>query len=174
LVQEKGFAEFFAAMRRVLGERAKARALIIGPVDPGQSDGLRPEDLVGELEPSRAIWLGHREDIADLYGAMDVFALPSYREGVPRSLMEASASGLAVVASNIRGCREVVRDGVTGILVEPREVDPLYRAILRLVDEPETRREMGRVGRAHIVENFNAAQVLDRLADYYRELTGTL
>jgi glycosyltransferase involved in cell wall biosynthesis len=168
LVREKGFLEFFEAMREVMAIRPNVRTLIIGPTEKDQSDGLDPVALASTLDPSRTAWLGHRNDIPELYSAMDVFALPSYREGVPRVLMEASAMGLPVVASNIRGCREVLKDGETGILIEPRQVQPLRTAILRLVDDGTLRAAMGRAGRAHIEKEFDAELVLDRLAAYYR------
>ncbi len=173
LVQEKGFLEFVEAMRGVMAERPNVRTLIIGPTEKDQSDGLDPVALTATLDPSRTTWLGHRNDIAELYTAMDIFALPSYREGVPRALMEASAMGLPLVASNIRGCREVVRDGQTGLLVEPRQVQPLKAAILRLVDDEALRAKMGQAGRAHIAREFDAELVLDRLAAYYRNLVSS-
>lgn len=173
MVREKGFLEFFEAMRQVMDVRPNVRMLLIGPTEKDQSDGLDPVALTSNLDPARTAWLGHRSDIPELYGAMDVFALPSYREGVPRALMEASASGLPVVATNIRGCREVVKDGETGILIEPRQVPPLRNAILRLVDDSALRTRMGQAGRAHIVKEFDAELVLDRLAAYYRNLVNT-
>jgi len=174
LVREKGFVEFFEAMRRAMAARSVVRTLIVGPNDKGQSDGLNPETFAATLDPARTTWLGHRDDLPELYAAMDVFALPSYREGIPRTLMEASAMGLPVVASNIRGCREVLKDGVTGILVEPRTVEPLAEAVLRLADDASLRARLGAAGRAHIVAAFDAPVVLDRLAAYYRRIVQDL
>lgn len=172
LVREKGFVEFFEAMRQAMADRPFVRTLIVGPDDPGQSDGLKRDDFGSTLDPQRTIWLGHRNDLPEIYSAMDVFVLPSYREGIPRTLMEASAMGLPVVASNIRGCREVARDGVTGILVEPRQVPTLHRAIVHLADDPDLRIKMGKAGREQIVAEFDASIVLDRLAAYYRRTVG--
>ncbi|MEP6651718.1 MAG: glycosyltransferase family 4 protein [Myxococcales bacterium] len=173
LVREKGFVEFFTAMREVMAQRPGVRTLIVGPVDQGQSDSVHQADFATKLDPARTIWLGRRDDLPELYSAMDIFALPSYREGIPRTLMEASAMGLPVVATRIRGCREVAKDGVTGLLVEPRQVPPLVQAILRLVDDPKLRDRFGRAGRAHVVSQFDASIVLDRLVAYYKRTVGT-
>jgi glycosyltransferase involved in cell wall biosynthesis len=170
LVREKGFLEYATAMRQLMAEQRQARALIVGPIDPGQSDGLDPPHLLDQLDPRRAIVLGHRDDLPEIYAAMDIFALPSYREGVPRTLMEASAMALPVVATDIRGCREVVDPGITGLLCPPREVGPLQQAISTLVAAPELRLQMGAAGRKRIETYFDANMVLDRLAAYYRDL----
>jgi glycosyltransferase involved in cell wall biosynthesis len=170
LVREKGFLEYFEAMRQVMAARPNARTLIVGPNDAGQSDGLDKKDFAATLDPQRTTWLGHRNDLPAVFSAMDVFALPSYREGIPRTLMEASAMGLPTVATNIRGCREVLLDGHTGLLVEPRQVPPLRDALLRLIDDGDLRRNMGATGRAHIEAEFDSRVVLDRLASYYRNL----
>lgn len=172
LVREKGFVEFHAAMQEVMRDRPRVRALIIGAEEVGQSDALTRSSFHSDLDPSRVIWLGHRNDLPRVYSAMDVFALPSYREGIPRTLMEASAMGLPVVATNIRGCREVAPNEVTGLLVEPRQVPELARAIGRLADDPVLRARLGAAGRDRIVAQFNSVVVLDRLAAYYRRIVG--
>jgi len=173
-VREKGFIEFFRAMADVMAARPGVRALVIGPPDAGQSDGISMAEATAILASPRAIWLGRRTDLPELYSAMDIFALPSYREGIPRTAMEASAMGVSVVTSDIRGCREVVKDNLTGLLVPPRQADALTTAILRLVDDPGLRRGMGGAGRHHIEAEFNADVVLDRLAAYYEGLTARL
>jgi len=172
LVREKGFVEFFRAMSRIMERRGNVRSLVVGAPDPGQSDGITQEVAISELSSPRAIWLGRRSDLPELYSAMDIFALPSYREGIPRTVMEASAMELPVVTSNIRGCREVVTDGVTGFLVEPREVLALSRAIEHLVDSEAMRAQFGQAGRRHVTAQFDARVVLDRLTSYYRSVTG--
>ncbi len=172
LVREKGFVEFYAAMQEVMKDRPRVRTLIVGAEDAGQSDALTRASFVSQLDPSRVIWLGHRNDLPRVYSAMDVFALPSYREGIPRTLMEASAMGLPVVATNIRGCREVAPNELSGLLVEPRQVPGLARALGRLADDPALRLRLGEAGRARIVAEFNSLVVLDRLAAYYRRIVG--
>ncbi|HEV8420311.1 MAG TPA: glycosyltransferase family 4 protein, partial [Actinomycetota bacterium] len=170
LVEEKGFREFVHAMGQVMAARQNVRMLLVAPRDAGQSDGIRPERLLRMVDPSRVLHLGFRSDLPELYSAMDVFVLPSYREGIPRTVLEASAMELPVVASDIRGCREAVVDGLTGLLVEPRDPRALATAISSLVDDAEERKRMGKAGRQHVVTEFDAELVLDRLSDFYRRV----
>jgi glycosyltransferase involved in cell wall biosynthesis len=125
LVAEKGVPELLSAVEQ-LGP--PHRLLLVGPHDPEKSDAL-PESLLDRARAGGAVLAGHRTDVERLYRAMDVFCLPSHREGFPRAAMEAAASGLPVVASDIRGCRQVVDDPVTGRLFPARDVDALVAAI---------------------------------------------
>jgi glycosyltransferase involved in cell wall biosynthesis len=172
LVREKGFEEFFAAMGRVMGARPRVRALVVAPEDDDQSDRLDPQRLLERVDRARTVLLGRRDDLPELYAAMDLFVLPSYREGIPRTLMEASAMALPVIATRIRGCREVVREGETGLLLEPRDEAALERMLLRLIDEPATRARLGAAGCRHIRENFDSEAVLGRLATFYGKYVG--
>ena len=105
------------------------------------------------------MFTGWREDIADLMALMDVFVLPSWREGLPRSAIEAAASGLPLVLTDIRGCREVARDGVEGSLVPVRNAPALANAIVALLDDPDARRTLGRAARARAEELFDERRV---------------
>ncbi|CCG01326.1 glycosyltransferase [Blastococcus saxobsidens] len=132
-VQEKGIAEFVAAAR-ALGERA--RFLWIGPEDPDKPDALAEEDPAVR-------WVPARSDMPGVYSALDVFVLPSYREGFSRSGMEAAACGLPMVLSDIRGCREVGDHERHLLLVPPRDADALTGAIARLLDDAALRARLG-------------------------------
>ena len=94
------------------------------------------------------MFAGWRNDLPDMLAAMDLFVLPSWREGVPRSAIEAAAMGLPLVLTDIRGCREIVRDGQEGLLVPPRDPGRLAEAIGALVREPEERARMGKAAHA--------------------------
>ena len=174
LVYEKGFAELFAAAQALIGEDRRVRLLVIGPTDAGQNDAI-PESV---LEPLRATgaaqFLPWQEDMRPWYTAMDVFVLPSHREGIPRACMEAAASGVPVVASDIRGCREVVLGGRTGVLVPPRDVPGFTDAIRRLAADGNLRARMGAEARRHIVEHFDQRMVLDRLLRFYDGIEASL
>jgi glycosyltransferase involved in cell wall biosynthesis len=115
-------------------------------------------------------YLGHVEDMPALLRGVDVVVLPSYREGVPRSLLEAAACGLPIIASDVPGCREVVKHGVNGLLVPPRDAVALACAIRHLQQDPETRRRMGAAGREAVVRDFNEHRVLSETFAVYREL----
>lgn len=161
LVKEKGFAELFQAMRHV-----EAKLWVIGERLPSEYSGaLAPmlKEIANDPDlRARISLLGRRDDVPALLSAADVFVLPSYREGMPRSIIEAMASGLPVVATNIRGCREEVVDGETGLLVPVRDARALATALNRLVDDPALRKRMGRAGHRRAQALFDETQVLNR------------
>jgi glycosyltransferase involved in cell wall biosynthesis len=113
-----------------------------------------------------------RDDVDRLYGAMDLFVLPSWREGFPRAAMEAAASGLPVVASDVRGCRQVVDHGVTGLLVPVRDGAALADAVRSLGEDPDRRRRMGEAAVRRAGERFDERQVVDIVLDTYRRVAG--
>jgi glycosyltransferase involved in cell wall biosynthesis len=169
LVREKGFLELFAAAARVRACTPAARFAVIGGDDPDKADALGPDDLAAARAAGVRL-LGARDDVVRLYAAMDIFVLPSHREGFPRAAMEAAAMGVPIVATSIRGCRQVVDDGVTGILVPTRDVDALTDAIDRLVRDPDCRHRMGAAGRAKAREAFDQQRCIDITLDTYRRL----
>jgi glycosyltransferase involved in cell wall biosynthesis len=103
----------------------------------------------------RLLMLGYRNDVPAILSLLDLFAMPSYREGMPRALLEAMATGLPVVATDIRGCREEVVDGETGLLVPPRDHYALGEAMLRILSDGEMAARMGRAGRQRVVDLFD-------------------
>ncbi len=143
LVWEKGYRELFAAARALVGHRPRIRFVVVGGLDAAKADQLGADDLAAVERDADLVALGLRDDVDDLYGAMDLFVLASHREGFPRAAMEAAASGLPVVATDIRGCRQVVDDGRTGLLVPPRDPDALAAAIARIADDAPGRAAMG-------------------------------
>ncbi len=120
LVWEKGYAELFEAAAALRRRLPQARFVVVGPLDPDKADGLSDVDLARSRERAGITFLGLRHDVAELYAAMDLYVLASHREGYPRSAMEAAAMGLPMVATDIRGCRQVVDHGTTGLLVPRR------------------------------------------------------
>jgi glycosyltransferase involved in cell wall biosynthesis len=166
LVTEKGYLELFDAMRR-LG--AEYRLLAVGPPDPEKADAL-PHTALAAAEQSGALFLGQRDDVEALYATMDVFVLPSHREGYPRGPMEAAAMGVPVVATDIRGCRQVVEHEVNGLLVPLRDVGALTDAIRRIAEDPELRSRMGRAGRRIAQERFDERRCVEIVLDTYREV----
>ncbi len=177
LVYEKGFAELVQAAEQLSLTRPNLRFVIIGPEETDQSDAMS-RDMIQALSRSGTVrFLGFQSDMAKCYAIMDLFVLPSHREGIPRACMEAAAMELPVIATKIRGCREVVKDGETGLLVPVRNAAALARAIETLADNPARRREMGKHGRLHILQSFDQQQVLDRLRTFYslfdRKLSST-
>lgn len=166
LVAEKGFRELVEASAAV--EEAHT-ILLVGPEDQEKADAL-PASLLAQARRRGVRTLGHRTDVERLLAAADVFVLASYREGFPRVAMEAAASGLPVIATDIRGCRQVVDHDDTGLLVPRREVAPLAEALRRLIRDPELRTRMGKAGRIKAEAEFDERMVVSRLLAAYHDL----
>src|SRR5690606_39642253 len=166
LVAEKGLLELFEAAR-LLDDRYLV--VVAGPDDPEKPDAL-DRATIRDAEARGVRFLGMREDVDRLYGAMDLFVLPSWREGFPRAAMEAAASGLPVVATDVRGCRQVVDDGVTGLLVPVRDGAALAAAIRTLGDDPSRCLAMGEAAVARARQRFDERTVVDIVLATYREV----
>ena len=161
LVAEKGYPELIAAMRDVdaalwiVGERLSSD-------HASAIDGALAQVEQDQILRSRVRLLGYRSDVPDLLRAADIFVLPSHREGMPRSIIEAMMTGLPVVATNIRGSREEVVNDTTGTLVPVGDAVALATALTRLVNDRELRVRMGAAGRARALALYDEANVIDR------------
>lgn len=174
LVYEKGFDELFAAAAELIPRHPGLKFVIIGPRDAAQNDAI-PQSHIDRVRQTGALrLLPWQDDMRKCYSAMDVFAMPSYREGIPRACMEAAAMGLPVIASDIRGCREVVLHGDTGLLVRVRDSAGLAQAIEQLMTQPELCRALGARAANHIRQGFSNALVLNRLREFYSGIEVTL
>jgi glycosyltransferase involved in cell wall biosynthesis len=169
LVRTKGVAEFCAAARAVRRERPDCTFLLVGPLSSEGWQAVSRSEVEGNPDVR---WLGPRPDVPALLAISDVFALPTfYREGVPRALLEAAAMGLPLVSTDMPGCRDVIRDGWNGVLVPPRDVAALTRALLRLVEaEPDVLRQMGENSRDYVERRFTLEHVADAYAEIYQRL----
>lgn len=166
LVAEKGYPEMFQAATQLDHGYV---VVCIGPDDRDKSDAL-PASMIDEATRTGIKFLGMRTDVDQLYGAMDIFILPSHREGFPRSAMEAAASGLPVIATDIRGCREVVEDGNNGYLIPVLDPEAISSAIRRLGSNSALRIGMGRAGRTRAREHFDEARLVRRVLSTYRRI----
>ncbi len=171
LVREKGFVELFEVVERLARTHPTVRWMVVGPDDPDKPDAL-DRALVQRAEQAGVRFLGRRADVERLYAAMDVFVLPSHREGFSRSGMEAAASGLPIVTTDVRGCRQVVRDGRTGLLVPVDDADALEAAISALAGDGARRSSMGEAGRALAVAEFDQRRQVEITLDTYKRLLG--
>ena len=166
LVGEKGYRELFQVAGRIREQAPSVRFLALGDRDPAKDDAITDEEM--RLVESDVTFAGWRRDVADVLAAMDVFVLPSWREGVPRSAIEAAAMGKPMVLSDIPGCRQVARHEREALLVPARNPEALEVAILRLVRDADLRRRLGRAARARALERFDENIVVDRILDGYR------
>lgn len=170
LVLEKGYGELLAAWHDVAGAFPDAELVIVGPSDDDKVDSLPPA-LIEQARRDGVHFLGMRDDVERLYHALDLYVLASYREGYPRSAMEAAACGLPIVATDIRGCRQVVDDGVTGLLVAPRDAAALGTALAELLGDPPRRAAMGEAAIRRSKELFDQQRCIDLTLDTYRRLS---
>ncbi len=166
LVAEKGYPELLTAFAR-LDQRFKL--VCVGPADPEKADGLSEAEIKAATERG-VVFLGMRTDVDRLYNGMDVFVLPSHREGFPRSAMEAAATGVPVIATDIRGCREVIDDGVNGRLIPVRSPDAIETAIREVGGDRETRRMMGAAGVEKARQEFDERRVVRRVLGTYADV----
>ncbi len=162
-IWHKGVKEFYEAAKLLAN---KAYFVYVGAVDPGN-----PSSVSGEFLRSGSIeYLGHRDDVKDLIGSCDIFVLPSYREGLPRTLLEAGALAKPLVAADTVGCRDVVIDRMNGFLVPPQDVRTLVQAIERLIDDKSLRDEFGKNARSFVEKNFAIEKIVDAYCRLYEEV----
>lgn len=170
LLIDKGVHEFVEAARMLRAEGAEARFVIAGHAPEGNPASV-PETTLAAWRAEGAVELrGFCTDMPRLLAGSHVVALPSYREGFPRALVEAAASARPVVATDVPGCRDAVIDGETGFLVPARDPAALAGAIRTLLDEPERRRRMGRAARGLAERTFSDRRVAGRHRELYRSL----
>lgn len=170
LLWDKGVAEFAAAARTALSRGYPIDFLLAGAPDPGNPASVPEETIRGWVGEGLLQWLGHVEDMPALFRSVDVVALPSYREGLPKGLIEAGACGLALVTTDVPGCREVVRDGIDGLLVPARDAAALAQAVIRLHEDPSLRDRLGNAARERALAEFDERIVLERTLGVYSEL----
>jgi glycosyltransferase involved in cell wall biosynthesis len=170
LLWDKGLAEYVEAARTL---RAQGRAidfLVAGEADPGNPAAV-PEATVKQwVEQGLLHCLGHVADMPALFRSVDAVVLPSYREGLPKGLIEAAACGLPLVTTDVPGCRHVVEDDVDGLLVPLKDGQALAAAIARLHDDPALRSRLGAAARQKALARFDERSVIANTLQVYREL----
>jgi glycosyltransferase involved in cell wall biosynthesis len=170
LLWDKGVAEYVAAIRQLRTQGRAIHALLAGTPDSGNPAAVPESTIRGWVDEGLVTWLGHVDDMASLLGSVDVMVLPSYREGLPRTLVEAAACGLPLITTDVPGCREVVSDGVDGLLVPVGDSEALAHAIRRLQDDPGFACQLGDAARLKARAQFDERIVIRRTMDVYAEL----
>jgi len=169
LVEEKGCLDAFEAVRRVKARVPNARFVFVGAFED-KPDAIGAGALVDHDIADVAQFLGHRRDVDRVYAALDVFMLPSHREGFPRSVMEAAAMGKPCIVTDVRGCRQTVDHEVTGLIVPARDPDALADALVRLLESPADRARMGAAARDKAVREFDETRIIQMILDAYDRL----
>ena len=171
LLWDKGIAEYVQAARTLRAQGKSMRFLLAGMPDPGNPAAVPESTLRAWVDEGVIEWLGHIDDMRELFQSVDILALPTYyREGLPKSLIEAAACALPLITTDMPGCREVVTDEVDGLLIPPRDADALAHAIGRLIDSPDLARRLGRAARVKALANFDERIVISRTLAVYQDL----
>ena len=168
LLRDKGVFEFIEAAKIVSSSNSTVQFILVGDVDDGNPTSLTQEEI-RELSLSGIVkFLGTRSDVAQLLAASHIACLPSYREGLPKSLIEAAAAGRPIVTTDVTGCREVVTDQVNGLLVPPRDSAALAEALLILINDPEMRKTMGARNRQKAEQEFANEIIIGQTLEIYK------
>jgi len=171
LIREKGVLEFCQAAR-ILKEKYKDQVhfVVIGDIDRGNPSCLSWDDLEEFRNTGIVQFTGHMDEPQPYFAASDIYCLPSYREGLPVTVLEAMASGLPVVTTNSPGCRETIDEGISGFLVPVRDVNSLVDRLERLIQDPALRERLGRAAREKSVREFSVEKIVDQHIDLYRNV----
>ncbi len=170
MLWDKGVGEFVEAARRSRQAGVSARFALVGDPDPGNPASVPEATLRAWQKESVVEQWGQHDDMPAVFHAAHVVCLPSYREGLPKVLLEAAACGLPIVTTDAPGCREVVRGGDNGFLVPVRDAPALAVALRRLIENPELRAQMGHRSREIALAEFSSEQVIAETLAVYREL----
>jgi len=170
LLDDKGIREFVAAAREVKRRHPKVEFIAAGAPDPGNPAAVGEAELAAWKAENVVEFAGQVTDMPAFLNSLDIFVLPSYREGLSRSLIEAGACGLPAVTTDVPGCRDVVADGENGLLVPARDAAALADAIERLVQDADLRKRMGERAREVVVEGFSNEVVNSATLGLYEEV----
>lgn len=168
LLWDKGIGEFVDAARLLKRDGVTARFVVVGSSDPGNRASIDEETLGKWREEAVVEFWGFRSDMPAVLAKAAVVCLPSYREGLPKALLEGMAAGLPCVTTDVPGCREAVSDGVNGLLVLPRDAASLATGLHRLIVDRATRQVMGARGRAIAAQQFSTEIVQNETVNLYR------
>ncbi len=172
LLWDKGVAEYVTAARQLRPRYPHVRFQLLGPVGVANPSALSRADVAAWEREGLIEYLGEADDVRPTIAAASCVVLPSYREGVPRTLMEAAAMGRPIVATDVPGCREVVADGVNGLLCEARSAESLAAALTQMLELPATaRQQMAEQGRHKVTAEFDERDVIARYLALIQRLT---
>jgi glycosyltransferase involved in cell wall biosynthesis len=173
MLWDKGVEDFVKAARIVRARDEGIRFVLVGEPDAGNPSTIPVSQLRSWSNEGAVEWWGQRSDMPDVMSQSTIVVLPTiYGEGVPKVLLEAAASGRPIIATDVRGCREIVRPGVNGVLIAPHSSADLAKAIQLLLSSPELRAQFAAAGRRIASTEFGEEVVVARTLEVYRELVG--
>lgn len=168
-IWHKGVREFYKAAT-ALSENKNVQFVLVGDMDKGNPSSADK----AYLEGGDVLWLGHRDDILLLTALSDIYVLPSYREGIPRTLLEAASMAKPIVTTDTVGCREVVTEDENGYLVPVKDEIRLAEKIEYLVGHPDKQKIMGENGRIRAIREFDIKRVVEQYMELYRKFEGNI
>lgn len=172
MLWDKGVGEFVEAVAQLKKQGVCARFVLVGRCDQGNPTAIPEAQLQRWIGEYGVEWWGHREDLPTVFGQATLVVLPSYREGLPKVLLEAAACGKAVIATDVPGCRSVVQHQQTGLLVPVRDAAALAEAIAGLLGNAEQRMILGEAARQFVMREHSSSQISTEFLSLYRELLG--
>lgn len=167
MLKDKGISEFITASKMVSTKYPDTRFILAGDIDLENPASFTEDELKKELTGTTIEWLGHRNEISKLLQESDVMVFPSYREGLPKSLIEAAAVGLPIITTDTAGCRECVDDGINGFLVPVGNFDILATKMIELIESPAMRQKMGNASRLKAEKEFSLDMVIEKTFELY-------
>lgn len=170
LIADKGVREFVSAAQILRAENTTARFALVGCPDPMNPTSIGQAEIEGWTQKGIVEWFGWRDDMPSVLAQAQIVCLPTYNEGMPKALLEAAASGCAIVTTDIAGCRDIVRDGETGLLVPPRDEAALADALRTLIRRPELRTRLGEAARRRAEADFSVEKIIDATFRVYSGL----
>lgn len=170
MLRDKGVIELVEAARFLRADGHAARIVLVGGVDPKNPSSLTTAEMEAIQAEGVVEWLGARSDIPAIYATADIAVLPSYREGLPKSLLEAAAAGLPIVTTDTSGCREVVAEGRNGFLVPVGDARALADALARVIASAALRAQMGAVSRTRAEKEFSDQSIWRQTRAIYEEV----
>jgi glycosyltransferase involved in cell wall biosynthesis len=171
MLRDKGVREFVEAARKLHDAGVIARFVLVGDPDPGNPAAIPVEQLKAWHGQNGVEWWGWREDMAAVWRQVHIACLPSWREGLPKALLEAAACGLPIVTTDTVGCREVVRNGDNGLLVPVGDAAALAKALRVLISDADLRDAMGKKSRAMAEREFSSERVIRETLGVYESLS---
>ena len=170
MLKDKGIYEYVEAAKELRNKNIKAKFLLIGEVDKFNSSSIKSE-VLNEWHHEKIVdWLGKINNVDDVLKRIDILCLPSYREGLPKALIEGAAMGLPIVTTNTVGCKDVVKDGVNGFLVPIKNSKALASAILKLIKDKNLRARMGKESYKLALSKFSSRIIISQTMDIYDEM----
>jgi len=174
MLWDKGVGEFVQAAKLILAKGTSARFILIGDADTENPAAISVEQLKIWQDEKSIEWWGRRSDVPEILQRSTIACLPSYREGMPKFLLEAASAGLPIVTTDVPGCREVVINDENGYLVPPRNSEALADAIEKLLNDKTLRREMGRKGRVLVEREFGIEKIIEETLSLYQRMLRNL